>query len=95
MPAQSHTFVELDHEVILLPSATSKRVVVSCKRKEVHEVSQACRLGWRDCPNMTIAVDWAVKHQPKTIKIFSHHALVIDACKILEKGEPSLDFGWL
>ena len=37
IPAQSHTFVEIDHEiistVILLPSADSRRVFVSYKRK--------------------------------------------------------------
>ena len=41
IPAQSHTFVEFDHEIIstaiLLPSADSRRVVVSYKRKRVHE----------------------------------------------------------
>ena len=40
--ARSHTFVEIDHEiistVILLPSADSRRVVVSYKQKYVHEV---------------------------------------------------------
>ena len=41
--ARSHTFVEIVHEiismVILLPSAVhSRRVVVSYKRKYVHEV---------------------------------------------------------
>ena len=38
--ARSHTFVEIDHEIIstaiLLPSADSRRVVVSYKRKYVH-----------------------------------------------------------
>ena len=43
IPARSHTFVEIDREiistVILLPSADySRRVVVSYKRKYVHEV---------------------------------------------------------
>ena len=42
IPAQSHTFVEIDHEIIsmaiLLPSTDSRRVVVSYKRKYVHEV---------------------------------------------------------
>ena len=43
IPARSHTFVEIDHEiisrVILLPSADSfKKVVVSYKRKYVHEL---------------------------------------------------------
>ena len=39
--ALSHTFVEIDHEIIstaiLLPSADSRRVVVSYKRKYVYE----------------------------------------------------------
>ena len=42
IPAQSHTFVEIDHEkistAILLPSAGSRRAVVSYKQKYVHEV---------------------------------------------------------
>ena len=42
IPARSHTFMEIDHEIIstaiLLPSADSKRVVVSYKRKYVQEV---------------------------------------------------------
>ena len=43
IPVRSHTFVEIDHEmistVILLPSADSfKKVVVSYKRKYVHEL---------------------------------------------------------
>ena len=40
--AWSHTFVEIDHEIIstaiLFPSADSRRVVVSYKRKYVQEV---------------------------------------------------------
>ena len=47
IPARSHTFVEIDHEiistVILLPSLNhSRRVVVSYKRKYVHEVLVNC-----------------------------------------------------
>ena len=42
IPARSHTFVEIDHEIIstaiLLPPADSRRVVVSYKRKYVHKV---------------------------------------------------------
>ena len=42
IPALSHTFVEIDHEiistVILLPSIHSRRVVVSYKRKYVHKL---------------------------------------------------------
>ena len=42
IPARSHTLVEIDYGIIsmaiLLPSADSRRVVVSYKRKYVHEV---------------------------------------------------------
>ena len=41
IPSLSHTLVEIDHEIIsmaILPSADSRRVVVSYKRKYVHEV---------------------------------------------------------
>ena len=42
IPARSHTFVEIDQEIIsmniLLPSTDSRRAVVSYKRKYVHEV---------------------------------------------------------
>ena len=40
IPARSHTFVKIDHEIIsmaiLLPSAVPKSVVVSYKQKYVH-----------------------------------------------------------
>ena len=43
---RSHTFMEIDHEIIsmaiLLPSADSRRVVVSYKQKYVHEVLVNC-----------------------------------------------------
>ena len=43
---RSHTFVEIDHEIvstiILLLSADSRRMVVSYKRKYVHEVLVNC-----------------------------------------------------
>ena len=46
IPARSHTFMEIDHEiiftVILPPSAESFNVVVSNKRKYVHEVLVNC-----------------------------------------------------
>ena len=48
IPAQSHTFVKIDHElittVILLPRLNSRRVVVSYKQKymHVHEVLINC-----------------------------------------------------
>ena len=44
--ARSYTFMEIDHEIIstaiLFPSADSSRVVVSYKRKYVHEVLVNC-----------------------------------------------------
>ena len=81
IPARSHTFVEIDHEIIssaiLLPSADSRRVVVSYKRKYVHEVlvNRLVKLApgkivvrLTNPPNMTIAVDWDFKHQTKQTK---------------------------
>ena len=48
IPARSHTFAEIDHEiistVILIASADSGRIVVSYKEKYVHEV-----LPWKNC----------------------------------------------
>ena len=42
IPAHSHTFVEIDHDiistVILLPLIHSRRVVVSYKQKYVHKL---------------------------------------------------------
>ena len=42
IPAASHTYLEIEHEIIstaiLLPSADSRRVVVSFKLKYVHQV---------------------------------------------------------
>ena len=46
IPARSHTFVRIDHEIIslsiLLPFIDSRRVVVSYKRKYVHKVLVNC-----------------------------------------------------
>ena len=46
IPAWSHTFVEIDHEItftaIFLPSADSRRVVVSYKLKYLHKVLVNC-----------------------------------------------------
>ena len=46
IPAWAHTFAEIDHEIIstaiLLSSADVRRVVVSYKRKYVHEVLVNC-----------------------------------------------------
>ena len=46
IPARSHTFVEIYHEIIftaiLLPSPDPRRVVASYKRKYVHEVLINC-----------------------------------------------------
>ena len=82
IPVWSHTFVEIDHEVsstvILLPSADSRRVVVSCKRKCVYKelvnhlvkLAQENSVGrFSDHLAMTIAVDCDVKNQNKqTVK---------------------------
>ena len=42
IPARSHTFVKIDHEimstVLLLPSADSRRVIISYRCKYVHEL---------------------------------------------------------
>ena len=66
--------MNIDHEIIstaiLLPSAYSRWVVVSYKRKYVHEVlvnrlvklAQEKKCGY---VNLTIAVDWDVKNQTK------------------------------
>ena len=72
-PAPSHTFVEIDHEIIstaiLLPSADSRRVVVSYKGNYVHEVLVNCSVKLAqaksvvrsiDRPDRTKAVDWDV-----------------------------------
>ena len=74
--AQSHAFVEIDHKIIfttiLLSSADSRRVVVSYKRKYMHEVPVNCLVKlahennvvrWTDRPDMTLAVDRDVKNQ--------------------------------
>ena len=46
IPTRSHSFMEIDHEIfsttILLHSAVARRVVVSYKRKYVHEVLIKC-----------------------------------------------------
>ena len=71
IPAQSHTFMEIDYEiistVILLPSwIIHERLFVSYKWKYVHEVLINCLfklapgksvVRWTDRPAMTIAVD--------------------------------------
>ena len=79
IPAGTHTLVEIDHEiistVILLPSADSRKVVVSYKRKYVHKVLVNCLVKFAqekvwlgDSLDMTIAVDWDVKNQTKPKK---------------------------
>ena len=78
IPAWAHTFTDIDHEIIstaiLLPSADSRRIVVSYKWKYVHKVLANCLVKlaqekrvfrWTDHPDMTIAVDWQVKNWTK------------------------------
>ena len=82
IPIRSHIFVEIVRDIIsmaiLLPSADSRRGVVSYKQKYVHEVLVNClvKLGqektvvrWTDHPDMLITVDWDIKHQTKQNKI--------------------------
>ena len=67
IPVRSHAFLEIDHEIISTAMLThSRRVVVSYKRKYVHEVLVDClsKLAQEksvvrstDRPAMTIAVD--------------------------------------
>ena len=33
---------------------------------------------WRECPDMTIAVDWDVEHQFKTLDSQEHQGLMIE-----------------
>ena len=53
--AQSHTFAKIDNEIIsigiLPPFANSRRIVVSCKRKYVHEVlvNRLVKLAGKKC----------------------------------------------
>ena len=71
IPPRSHTFVEIDHEIIytaiLLPSADSRRAVVSYKRKYVHDVlvNRPGKMWLGMLPDISIAVDSVVKHQTK------------------------------
>ena len=69
IPAQSHTFAEIDHEIIstafLLPSTDSRRVAVSYKGKHVHKVlvnrpGKKVHLGELSIP--TWPIDWDVKN---------------------------------
>ena len=55
---------------ILLLSADSRKVVVSYKPKYVNKVlvNILVKLAQLDRPDMTIAVDWDVKHQTKQTK---------------------------
>ena len=51
---------------ILLPSTDSRRVVISYKQNYVHGVLvNHLAKGKNDSPDLTIAVDWDVKHQNK------------------------------
>ena len=74
LPQNTPTFLDgliLINTTILFPSADSRKVVVSFKRKYVHEVlvnrlvklaQENCVVRRTDRPDMTIAVDSIVKH---------------------------------
>ena len=73
--------MEIDHEIIftiiLLHSADSRRVVVSSKRKYVHEVLVNClvklaqeKVWLGELTVLTIAVDLEVRNQTKTNQRF-------------------------
>ena len=77
-PGPAHTFAEIDHEIISaalpLPSADSRRAVVSYMQKYVHKVVVNCLVKHAQGKsvvrrtgslNNTITVDWGVKHQIK------------------------------
>ena len=82
IPARSHTFVEIDHEiistVILLPSADSFKKgccqlqAKVCARITGYPLVQACPgksvVRWTDRPAMTIAVDLGRKATKQTNK---------------------------
>ena len=60
IPALSHVFMEIDHEIFSShspPSTDSRRAVVSYKQKYMHEVTY--------CLDITIAVAWDIKPQTK------------------------------
>ena len=74
IPARSHTFVEIDHEiistVILLPSADAfKKGCCQLQAKVLLVNIQACPgksvVRLTNCPAMSIAVDWDIKQQYK------------------------------
>ena len=82
IPAQSHSFLEIDHEiistVILLPSADSfKKGCCQLQVKVCAQITVNCLFMLAqeksvvrptDRPAMTIAVDWDVKQQKQTNK---------------------------
>ena len=69
IPAQSYTFMEIDHEiistVILFPSADSRTVVVIYKRNYVHEILVNCP------PPNTHTPGYAVLHAWHTVLLKS------------------------
>ena len=80
IPAQPHTFVEIDHEIFSmfillllnqegLMSVTSESMCISLPRESV--------VRFNDYPDMTIAVDWDVKPQTFLTLPFRPKRLVI------------------
>ena len=74
IPARSHAFVEIDHQIIstvILPSADSRRVVFSYKQKYGHEVLVTRLVKLAQEIVFVMAVDWEVKHQTKGTVLLS------------------------
>ena len=80
--------------VILIPSFSSRRVVVSYKLKYVHEalVNRLVKLAQEksvvrstDSPDMTIAVDWEIKHQTKLKNAYFKSYLLVSSADYLHK----------
>ena len=74
----------------------SKRVVVSYRQKYVHKVLVNClvkhaqekrEVRWIDRPDMSIAVDWDEKNQPKQTKLVVCHEVYTDHVDIITKSK--------
>ena len=80
IPARSHTFVEIDHEIIStaissLPLIHSRRVVVSYKQKYVPEllVNRMLKLAQKKCGWVTVPHDHICRMGHKAINKQTHN----------------------